>query len=92
MQMQPPVNWVVSNEDQIAADKVFLQADMDMDGFVSGLEIKDVFLQSGLPQNVLAHIWYLFDSLLFFLLIITFMRKTEINFYVFFRNHSQGSM
>lgn len=30
-----------------------------MDGFVSGLEIKDVFLQSGLPQAVLAHIWYI---------------------------------
>lgn len=51
--------WVVSAEDQIAADKLFLQADLDMDGFVSGLEIKDVFLQSGLPQAVLAHIWYI---------------------------------
>ncbi|KAI4486108.1 hypothetical protein M0804_006597 [Polistes exclamans] len=54
--------WVVSAEDQIAADKLFLQADMDMDGFVSGLEIKDVFLQSGLPQPVLAHIWGLCDT------------------------------
>ncbi|XP_043678663.1 epidermal growth factor receptor substrate 15-like 1 isoform X1 [Vespula pensylvanica] len=54
--------WVVSAEDQIAADKLFLQADMDMDGFVSGLEIKDVFLQSGLPQSVLARIWGLCDT------------------------------
>ena len=26
-------------------------------GFVSGVEIKNVFLQTGLPQNILAHIW-----------------------------------
>lgn len=59
--MQPPPitqHWVVTPEDQAAADKLFAQADMDMDGYVSGSEIKDVFLQSGLPQAVLAHIWY----------------------------------
>ncbi|KAL0114962.1 hypothetical protein PUN28_010493 [Cardiocondyla obscurior] len=53
--------WVVSAEDQIAAEKLFLQADLDRDGFVSGVEIKDVFLQSGLPHAVLAHIWSLCD-------------------------------
>ncbi|XP_051163488.1 epidermal growth factor receptor substrate 15-like 1 isoform X2 [Leptopilina boulardi] len=53
--------WVVSAEDQTAADKLFLQADMDMDGFVSGGEIKDIFLQSGLPSHKLAHIWTLCD-------------------------------
>ncbi|XP_034936533.1 epidermal growth factor receptor substrate 15-like 1 isoform X2 [Chelonus insularis] len=60
-QSQPQTQWVVTPEDQAAADKLFLQADMDMDGFVSGTEIKDVFLQSGLPQTVLAHIWALCD-------------------------------
>ncbi|XP_011704328.1 PREDICTED: epidermal growth factor receptor substrate 15-like 1 isoform X3 [Wasmannia auropunctata] len=54
-------HWVVSAEDQIAAEKLFLQADLDRDGFVSGIEIKDVFLQSGLPHPVLAHIWSLCD-------------------------------
>ncbi|XP_012262607.1 epidermal growth factor receptor substrate 15-like 1 isoform X2 [Athalia rosae] len=54
-------HWVVSAEDQAAADKLFAQADMDMDGFVSGSEIKDVFLQSGLQQPVLAHVWGLCD-------------------------------
>ncbi|XP_031836936.1 epidermal growth factor receptor pathway substrate 15 isoform X2 [Nomia melanderi] len=55
------VQWVVSVEEQIAAEKLFLQADLDMDGYVSGLEIKDVFLQSGLPQADLANIWSLCD-------------------------------
>ncbi|XP_029662694.1 epidermal growth factor receptor substrate 15-like 1 isoform X1 [Formica exsecta] len=54
--------WVVSTEDQIIAEKLFSQADMDRDGFVSGTEIKDVFLQSGLPHTILAHIWSLCDT------------------------------
>ena len=37
---------------------MFRKADLDMDGFVSGQEIRDIFLQSGLQNNVLAHIWY----------------------------------
>ncbi|XP_043472838.1 epidermal growth factor receptor substrate 15-like 1 isoform X2 [Leptopilina heterotoma] len=62
IKVQPVVQkWVVSVEDQAAADKLFLQADMDMDGFVSGGEIKDIFLQSGLPSHKLAHIWTLCD-------------------------------
>lgn len=51
------VQWVITVEDQMAADKLFLKADTDKDGFVSGVEIKSVFLQSGLSHNVLANIW-----------------------------------
>ena len=40
---------------------LFEQTDNDKDGFVSGVEIKNVFLQTGLPQNILAHIWNLCD-------------------------------
>lgn len=50
--------WVVTAEDKAKADALFHQTDFDKDGFVSGFEIKDVFLQSGVPQPVLAHIWY----------------------------------
>lgn len=50
-------NWVVSAEDKAKADALFRQTDADKDGYVSGLEIKDVFLQSGVPQSVLARIW-----------------------------------
>lgn len=55
------VDWIVSMDDQKAADKLFVQADKDLDGFVSGAEIKDIFIQSGLPQAILAHIWGLCD-------------------------------
>ena len=53
--------WVVSNEELKSSDKLFAQADEDLDGFVSGSEIKNVFIQSGLSQIILADIWSLCD-------------------------------
>jgi len=50
--------WVVTPQEKIKYDALFASTDADRDGFVSGPEIKDVFLQSGVPQKVLAHIWY----------------------------------
>lgn len=55
--VQPTVSWVVSTEEKSKSDALFVKSDVDKDGLVSGHEIKDVFLQSGLPQQVLAHIW-----------------------------------
>lgn len=49
--------WVISMEEKVKYDTLFEQADLDRDGFVSGHEIKDVFLKSGVAQPVLAHIW-----------------------------------
>jgi epidermal growth factor receptor substrate 15 len=53
----PVAPWIVTAEDRTKYDVLFLQTDVDKDGYVSGLEIKDVFLRSGVPQAVLAHIW-----------------------------------
>lgn len=58
---EDPNKWVVSDDDRRAAEKLFIQADADCDGFVSGAEIRDIFLQSKLPQPVLAQIWGLCD-------------------------------
>jgi len=55
------VPWVVNEADRTRYAAMFIKADIDKDGFVSGLEIKDVFLQSRLPQPILAHIWGLCD-------------------------------
>lgn len=54
--------WVISKEEKLKYDTLFEQADLDRDGFVSGHEIKDVFLKSGVAQPVLAHIWGLCDT------------------------------
>lgn len=53
--------WVVSIEEKSKSDITFEQIDTDKDGFVNGLECKDVFLQTGLSQNILAQIWALCD-------------------------------
>ncbi|CAI9620134.1 unnamed protein product, partial [Staurois parvus] len=59
---QPALNWVVPLTEKMRYDDIFIQTDLDMDGYVSGLEVKDIFMQSGLPQNILAHIWALADT------------------------------
>ncbi|XP_018318653.1 epidermal growth factor receptor substrate 15-like 1 isoform X2 [Agrilus planipennis] len=53
--------WVVTTDERAKYDLLFVKSDVDHDGFVSGAEIKNVFLQSGVPQAVLAHIWALCD-------------------------------
>lgn len=55
-------SWVVTPADKAKYDKMFAQADTDHDGLVSGVEIKDILIASGLAQNVLAHIWNLCDT------------------------------
>ncbi|KAM9384667.1 epidermal growth factor receptor substrate 15-like 1 [Pholidichthys leucotaenia] len=59
---QHSVNWVVPVSERSRYDDIFLKTDTDLDGFVSGLEVKEIFMQSGLSQNVLAHIWALSDT------------------------------
>ncbi|XP_063057205.1 epidermal growth factor receptor substrate 15-like 1 isoform X3 [Engraulis encrasicolus] len=59
---QHTLNWVVPVADRGRYDDIFLKTDSDLDGFVSGLEVKDIFMQSGLPQALLAHIWALADT------------------------------
>jgi epidermal growth factor receptor substrate 15 len=55
-------DWVLSTVEKLKFQELFESSDKDKDGLVSGPEIKDVFLKSGLPQNMLAHIWSLCDS------------------------------
>lgn len=54
--------WVVTFEEKTKSDIMFTQIDTDKDGYVSGLECKDVFLQTGLSQVILANIWSLCDT------------------------------
>uniref|UniRef100_K1PN15 Epidermal growth factor receptor substrate 15-like 1 n=1 Tax=Magallana gigas TaxID=29159 RepID=K1PN15_MAGGI len=56
------IQWVVNPVDKMKFDQMFKTADTDMDGFVSGDEIRSIFLQSGLPNTTLAHIWTLCDT------------------------------
>ncbi|KAB0388295.1 hypothetical protein FD755_003251 [Muntiacus reevesi] len=54
--------WIVSPAEKAKYDEIFLKTDKDMDGFVSGLEVREIFLKTGLPSTLLAHIWALCDT------------------------------
>ncbi|MGH0152706.1 UNVERIFIED_CONTAM: hypothetical protein FKN15_023804 [Acipenser sinensis] len=56
------VKWVVSPADRAKYDEVFLKTDKDQDGLVSGPEVRDIFLKTGLPASTLAGIWELCDT------------------------------
>ncbi|XP_051964374.1 epidermal growth factor receptor substrate 15-like isoform X2 [Xyrauchen texanus] len=53
--------WVVSPVDKAKYDVLFTKTDIDMDGLVSGVEVRDIFLKTGLPSATLARIWELCD-------------------------------
>ncbi|CAG5861147.1 unnamed protein product [Menidia menidia] len=53
--------WVVSAADKAKYDELFNKTDGDMDGLVSGPEVRDIFLKTGLPSATLARIWELCD-------------------------------
>ncbi|KAL9920789.1 epidermal growth factor receptor pathway substrate 15 isoform 1-T1 [Glossina fuscipes fuscipes] len=55
-------DWVVTPTDLKRFEIMFRDSDRDKDGLVSGLEVKNIFLQSGVPQKMLAHIWALCDT------------------------------
>ncbi|KAM6168437.1 LOW QUALITY PROTEIN: epidermal growth factor receptor substrate 15-like 1 [Erethizon dorsatum] len=61
-QVQPAVAWVVPVADKMRFDEIFLKTDLDLDGYVSGQEVKEIFMHSGLTQSLLAHIWALADT------------------------------
>ncbi|XP_008065173.1 epidermal growth factor receptor substrate 15 isoform X3 [Carlito syrichta] len=58
----PLRQWVVCSAEKAKYDEIFLKTDKDMDGFVSGLEVREIFLKTGLPSTLLAHIWALCDT------------------------------
>ncbi|XP_068447855.1 epidermal growth factor receptor substrate 15 isoform X2 [Clinocottus analis] len=53
--------WAVSSADKAKYDELFSKTDGDMDGLVSGPEVRDIFLKTGLPSATLARIWELCD-------------------------------
>uniref|UniRef100_H2SBZ0 Epidermal growth factor receptor pathway substrate 15 n=1 Tax=Takifugu rubripes TaxID=31033 RepID=H2SBZ0_TAKRU len=56
-----PAPWVVLPADKAKYDELFSKTDSDMDGLVSGPEVRDIFLKTGLPSATLARIWELCD-------------------------------
>lgn len=53
--------WVVTFEEKAKSDVLFSQLDADKKGHVTGAEIRETFIKTGLSQMILANIWKLCD-------------------------------
>ena len=58
----PPMpDWAISKVEQAQYSPIFTKMDNDIDGLVTGADVRDFFIRSNLPQNILARIWDLVD-------------------------------
>ena len=58
---QPPVDWAVPMPTRQKYQVQFANTDRNRTGFLAGAQARNLLLQSGLPQNILAQIWGLSD-------------------------------
>lgn len=54
---QSPADWSIPPGTQQKYGAIFHQTDKARTGFLAGVQARNILLQSGLPQNVLAQIW-----------------------------------
>lgn len=54
-------DWAIPQQAKLKYTQLFNLHDRTRSGFLSGLQCRDILLQSGLPRNVLAEIWNLSD-------------------------------
>lgn len=54
-------DWAIPQQAKLKYTQLFNFHDRSRSGFLSGLQCRDILLQSGLPRNVLAEIWNLSD-------------------------------
>ncbi|KAI7887260.1 uncharacterized protein EV154DRAFT_539691 [Mucor mucedo] len=55
------IPWAVTSEEKKQYSKIFKAWDTEKKGTLSGDKAKEIFSQSGLPQNILMQIWNLSD-------------------------------
>ena len=54
--------WVVTPAEKIQYDALFQNADVNKNGYLTGADAREILMKSGLPPQILAHIWQLCDS------------------------------
>ncbi|KAJ3159018.1 hypothetical protein HK101_001159, partial [Irineochytrium annulatum] len=57
-----PAPWAIQPSEKAQYDTLFKVWDQSKSGYITGDRARQVFMQSGLPDNVLAHIWGLADT------------------------------
>merc|ERR1719323_1479884 len=58
---QAQVEWAIPQMTRTKYLATFQQTDRARTGFLAGVQARNILLQSGLPQNILAQIWGLSD-------------------------------
>ena len=58
MVQAPVIDWPIPDTTKVKYANLFAQIDKTRTGFVAGAQARGVLLQSGLPQQILAQIWY----------------------------------
>lgn len=61
--MKQEVEWAVSSQEKKQWLELFRATDDDGDGFVTGVQARNLFSSSGLPLPVLSQIWYVLNTL-----------------------------
>eukprot|EP00842_Homolaphlyctis_polyrhiza_P006334 jgi/Hompol1/6701/HPOL_000303-RA len=61
-QQQQQRAWAIGPAEKAQYDATFRTWDPSNSGFISGDRARQIFAQSGLPENILAHIWSLADG------------------------------
>lgn len=54
-------DWAIPQQAKLKYTQLFNLHDRSRSGYLSGLQCRDILLQSGLPRNILAEIWNLSD-------------------------------
>ncbi|KNE55168.1 hypothetical protein AMAG_17749 [Allomyces macrogynus ATCC 38327] len=57
----PSGQWLISHEEKLKYATLFKAWDTAGVGYLTGEQCRDIFVTSGLPQNILVHIWSLAD-------------------------------
>jgi hypothetical protein len=77
------IPWAVTTEERERYREIFKAWDSDKKGFLPGEKAKEIFSQSGLPQNVLMQIWYakflIIDTNVIFISNLSFTLSTGIS-------------
>ncbi|KAJ3283706.1 actin organization and endocytosis protein, partial [Borealophlyctis nickersoniae] len=61
-QPQRQRDWAIEAAEKARYDSIFKVWDPENSGFISGDRARQIFMQSGLADNILAHIWTLADT------------------------------
>lgn len=54
-------DWAIPQQAKLKYTQLFNLHDRSRSGFLSGIQCRDILMQSGLPRNILAEIWNLSD-------------------------------